>query len=204
MLLRISFVVAMVCVWCVIGETMPKVISNRLNKNETMKSQAKVDVNIAARERSPRQLDPNDWVPFQPPIPAVWNPRPRSPLYTWFGAPFPFDGTGALIRVRPPGAYIPPEEIGHHHDYHHDYHHDKHHDKHHDYHHHKPLYHHRPVPPPPPPPLQSPLLPGLQGPPLALRQDLFQPAQSVQSRSMDQFPQGQYQHHHYQRPSRRL
>lgn len=70
----------MVCVWCVIGETMPRVISNHLNKNET-ESQAKMNVNLTDRARSARQLDPNDWVPFQPPIPAVWNPRPRSPLY---------------------------------------------------------------------------------------------------------------------------
>lgn len=143
----------MVCVWCVIGETMPKVISNHLNKNNT-KSQAKVDFNIADRARSPRQLDPNDWVPFQPPIPAVWNPRPRSPLYTWFGAPW-FDGAGALIRVRPPGSYLPPDVFEH------DIHAHAHH-KHHD-HHHKPLYHdhhYRPIPPQLPP---LPFAPGLQG-----------------------------------------
>jgi len=165
MLLRISFVVAMVCVWCVIGETMPKVISNHLNKKNETKAQPKLDLNIENRARLTRQLDPNDWVPFQPPVPAMWNPRPRSPLYTWWGAPWPYDGAGAMIRVRPPGAYLPPlEEIDHEIHAHH-----KHHDHHH-HHHNKPLYHdyhQRPVPPPFPPqapfPPQSPFFPGIQG-----------------------------------------
>lgn len=140
-LLRISFVVVIACVWCVIGETMtiPKVISNHFNKNET-KTSSKLDVNVddkartaaAATARTPRQLDPNIWQP----IPAAWSPRPRSPLNTWWGLSFPFDGNSALIRVRPPGAYLPPHELGHEHHHHDPYHHDHHHHDHHHKHEH--------------------------------------------------------------------
>lgn len=157
------------CIWCVTSETVPKVISNHLNKNETQskatkeaKVEMKVDLKAAENTRSARQLDPGAWTP----IPAIWSPRPRSPLNTWWATPWSNQGPHSLVRIRPPSPYWEdynhePQywDYYHHHekplfhpDKHHHYHHDKHHDEHHDHHHDDHHHHdHKPLPPPLPP-----------------------------------------------------
>lgn len=39
------------------------------------------------------------------PIPAMWDPRPRSPLNTWWGLPWPFMNGQSFVRVQPPSPY---------------------------------------------------------------------------------------------------
>lgn len=169
-LLRISFVVGVMCIWCVIGETVtvPKVISDHLKKNET-KIDSKVDSKMDfgkddEKARLTRQLDVGPWTPISP-VPAVWSPRPRSPLNTFWASPWPFDGASALVRVRPPGLFAPPphpevvheHEHGHHkhehhkfehykHEHEHDHHHSPYYHDHHHYHH-EDHHHHKPAPP---------------------------------------------------------
>lgn len=90
------------CVWCVTGDKMqPIVINNELTKNETTSNNVKIESKADGNTRQTRQLDPNIWTP----IPAVWSPRPRSPLNTWWAVPWPFDNGHSLVRINPPSPY---------------------------------------------------------------------------------------------------
>lgn len=138
---------------------MPKVMSSQSKKNNT-KAEVDMETIDDDKARAPRQLDPGAWNPIAPPppLPAVWAPRPASPLYTWFGAPW-FDGFNGVIRIRPPSAFLPPGDIEvHEHHKHHDHH------DHHDHKHHAPLYSQPLIQRPfPLNPFTPGLVPGLQG-----------------------------------------
>lgn len=123
------------CVWCVIGEKMqPIVVSNHLAKsvkNKTHSNDVKIESKSEENTRQTRQLDPGVWTPF----PAVWSPRPISPLHTFWAEPYPFDNGHSLVRIQPPSPYW--------HDYHHHREHEHEHHK-----HHEPIHPHKPPIPP--------------------------------------------------------
>lgn len=90
-------------------------------KNDTNSDDLKIgdsDRNI----RQPRQLAPGGWTP----IPAVWSPRPRPPLNTWWAMPWAFEnpqGLQSLVRIQPPSPYWQDYRHNEHDDHHHHHHH---------------------------------------------------------------------------------
>lgn len=101
----------MLCVWCVNGEQVQSIVDDK--KNDTNSDEIQMESDGNENTRQTRQLNMGDWTP----IPAMWSPRPRSPLNTWWGMPWSFNGQ-PFVRVHPPSPYW--------HDYHH-YHDDHHH-----------------------------------------------------------------------------
>lgn len=104
--------------WCASAQIMdPIVVNNLLTRNETKTTETKIGPRADESNRQTRQLDSSVWSP----IPAVWDPRPQSPLNTWWALPWPFNGGQSLVRIAPPSPYwedYPHHDMGHHHHHH--------------------------------------------------------------------------------------
>lgn len=100
--LRILWI-GVLCVWCVNGQKMRPIVVNNLlqSKNDTNSDEIQIGSDGNENSRQTRQLNPGGWTP----IPAVWSPRPRSPLNTWWGLPWPFENGQSLVRIQPPSPY---------------------------------------------------------------------------------------------------
>lgn len=87
-------------------------VSNSLqSKNDTKSDELQMESDKDENSRQTRQLNPGGWTP------AVWSPRTRSVLNTWWGLPY-VNGQ-SLVRIQPPSPYWQdyrhPEHEQHHH-----------------------------------------------------------------------------------------
>lgn len=110
------FWIGVLCVWCVNGAKMQSIVVGE-RKNDTNSDEIQIGSSGNENTRQTRQLDPGAWTP----IPAVWSPRPRSPLNTWWAMQWPFMNGQSFVRVQPPSPYWE-DYHHHHHDHHHDHH----------------------------------------------------------------------------------
>lgn len=95
----------------------PIVVTNPVqSKNDTNSDEIQIGSDSNENSRQTRQLNPGGWTP----IPAVWSPRPRSPLNTWWALPWPFENGQSFVRVQPPSPYW--QDYRHHEEHHHHHH----------------------------------------------------------------------------------
>lgn len=85
-------------------------------KNDTNSDEIQLESDGNGNSRQTRQLNPGGWTP----IPAVWSPRPRSPLNTYWAMPWPYVNGQSFVRVQPPSPYW---QDYRHHDHEEHYHH---------------------------------------------------------------------------------